>query len=201
MKPEVMLAIGVGAAGFILGIINLFWGPKLLARRLKVEIHEPTLKAELIKRTNERSSTYIERIFIGADFKLVRTRGEDDVYLKSAYVSLDKELCQQLDHVFNMPPDDKIYWTKSTYRNIGESREDWLKKLQPMPLAIAVSFDRKEALSNLNKVVLKDLEEKVKQLESKYKIYWIDSKENERSYRLPHNRWAKFVPERFWWRI
>ncbi|HUU62764.1 MAG TPA: hypothetical protein VMX96_02420 [Dehalococcoidia bacterium] len=188
MKPEVMIAIGVGSAGFILGIINLLWGPKLLTRRLKVEIHEPTLEAKIIKQKNE-----IARIFIRAEFKLVRTRGEDDVYFKSAYVSLDNKLYRQLDHVFNMPPAGKIYWTKSTY--IGDNHEDWLKKLQPMPLAIAVSCDRKDALSNLDKEVLNNLEEKVKQLESKYKIYWIDSKENKRSYRLPHKWWGKFVPE------
>ena len=73
---------------FILGLFNFLWGGNILSRRGKLIIRKPTLKTSLVEENNR-----IERIWIQSSFTIVRTRGEQDLYLDSAYLKLSKVRC------------------------------------------------------------------------------------------------------------
>lgn len=196
---------------FILGLFNFLWGGSLLSRRQKVIIREPELKTSVMGEHDR-----IERIFIQSSFKLVRTRGEQDLYLESASLQLSKARCEELSAYFMISAKACIYRKPIAYHNIGEAEYKILGVNVPREFEIWSNFtarssvqilmnelqqagndeERKEKLKRLE-----DLKEKVKKLETKYMIIWVDGKGDERRYRFPSKWYNKFLSERLWWKL
>jgi len=211
MDTATIWAIVIGGLGFALGVCNfVYWG--WWTRREMVKVREQKVEVSLVRENTSAPPYYIEtkRIFLRATFKLVRSGGEDDLYLESAYLTLDKALCQELDQYFDMPHEGKIYWN-GEYRGIEGGWDRWLRKREPVPVVISDTCSPKEALSNLEKelhcarteeqlkhkqTMLGDIKGKVKKLDAKYKICWIDSQGKQWPYRFPRKWWHKFIPKR-----
>ncbi|MBA7467030.1 hypothetical protein ES707_02225 [subsurface metagenome] len=207
------IILGVGVLiSLVLGVINLF------ARREKVIIREAKVAVSVVKKPKENQPhlNEIERIFIRNNFKLVRTRGQEDVYIESAYLQLNSTQCEELRAYFRIPSDARFHWEYHSFIDLSEAEHRILKINQPRFFDIYGNLERKSPLQALEKEaqqsqtteerqkkqdMLNDLKEKVKKLESEYKIVWIDGKGREWQYRLPQKWWNKFLPEWLWWRI
>ncbi|MGB2877562.1 MAG: hypothetical protein WBB97_05955, partial [Dehalococcoidales bacterium] len=102
------------------------------------------------------------------------------------------------------------------YHNIGEAGYRTLKINVPREFEARHSFTARDSVRILTNELqqagnekereekqgrLEDLKEKVKKLETKYTVIWIDGKGKERRYRFPERWCNKLLPERLWWKV
>ena len=206
------------AITFVLGLVNFLWGPAILARRQKVIIRDAEVKVSVVEKPQQETPdlTKTERICIHSNFKLVRIRGMQDLYLESAYLQLSKARCEKLEPYFVIPSENRIYWGYRSYMGVDEAEYRTMKFNEPREFKIYANFDPRSSLRKLEnalqqtgndeeleekRAMLKDLKEMAKKLETKYMIVWKDGGGKEWQYRLPEKFWHKFLPEWLWWKI
>ena len=187
---------------FVLGLVNFLWGPAILARREKVIIRKPKLNVSV------EEGDWID---IRSSFKLVRTRGEQDLYLESAYLRLSKAMCKELEPYCEISSKGRIYWSepsrepgfdKGEHKRLKINEPKEFKIFHGIQFGVFTEPDGEQSFILTGyRSMLRKLKEKVRKLEPKYEIVWIDAKGRKWRYRLPQKWWNKFLPERLWWRI
>ncbi len=214
-----IIAIWIGLfITFVLGVVNFLWGPAILARREKVIVREPELTVSIVEKPQQKTPhlTEIERIFIQCRFKLVRTRGTQDLHLESAYLQLNKGLRKELEPYFRVRNEGRIYWEHRSYISTNEAEYKTLEINKPREFNVSENFNTRSSLGVLEKEIqsaqtkeeikekqasLKNLKDKVKKLKAKYMIVWIDGRGTTRRYKIPEKCWNKFLPEHLWWKV
>ena len=187
---------------FVLGLINFLWGPAILARRDKVIIREPRIYTSIVEKDPQKNTSDLNNvkwIAIQSRFKLVRTKGEQDLYLESTYLKLNKALCKKLSPYFEIPLGCRIHWSPPVSEiAYNEAQHIKLKANEPREFDIygglklkSVPQEQVDTDKEINKKqnTLVNLEEKVKELETEYEIVWIDGRGKKWRYKLPIRGW------------
>ena len=208
MEPEVMVAIGVGSTGFILGIFNLIWGTGLLTRRQVVKLQNVRFLVNARTGNQREQEDRINEVYVSCEFELVRTSGIKDCFVRRIQLKLNPTVCKEL-HQYLQVPNNAIVETGMPYTVKLEINK-------PDPFSIQKGIAIQPLLSKIHKetwdskddqksseldILQQQLNKKIKKLSTKYKIGWTDTKEKTHWHRLPPKCWARFFPERFWWRI
>ena len=201
-----IIGLWVGLAiTFVLGLINFLWGGGVLSRRSKVSVREAEVDTGMVlQRKNEKPSLWVK-----GKFKLVRTSGDQDLYVESAYIELNKEACKKLDQYILLPPDNRVYWSESYRVIVSDTTEQKILRInEPRDFSILENFELLDSLVKIfeeeeleRKVTRPEITENIMRLRSKFKIAWKDGRGREWQYRYPRKWWNILVPECLWWKI
>lgn len=115
MEREVMIAIGVGSVGFVLGIINLLWGPGVLARREKIVVVESEVTPEFLRKgTRIDSPSHSNRVSLTRPSISIQARctlslkGKERCQVSDVAIVLHRSTCKALRRWFRIPPSNSV---------------------------------------------------------------------------------------------
>jgi hypothetical protein len=200
-----IIGLWVGLAiTFVLGLINFLWGGGVLSRRGKVSARETEVDTGMVLQQKNRKPV----LWVKCKFKLVRTSGDQDLYVESAYVELNKEACKNLDQYILLPPDNRVYWGESYHEVDSDKTEQRKLRInEPKEFTIFENFFLLDSLLKVfdeeeheGKVTRPEITENIMRLRFKLKIAWKDGGGKEWQYRIPEKWWNRLLPERLWWK-
>ena len=195
MDTGTIVGLAIGGATLLLVIISLIWGPGLWTRREVVVFEEElNLNINPIRRKPSKSfPQHIEQIGFALNFCLKRKSGEKERFVQSAYLQLDKALCQALSEYFEVPPDCAVRKECSPpvelKRNLPQrfhilSHPDW--KLKPKMENLYRQLQDSD--DSHVKDEIRKVEEIIGKLGDEYEIGWTDTDENTQSKRFKKYR-------------
>ena len=185
------LAIWIGLfITFLLGLINLLWGPAILKSREKVIIAIDGVFADYSPKENN--------LELNICCSLVLTCGDKELQVVDVSVLFDRKAYKNLRQFFNLPHRERLalYPDNTSEENESRLRRTPSTLLEPKKL---VNFSRKiffEKSSN-SKVELPDIQPYLDQLESKYNICWRRYDLKKVCWRFP-NRWWRNLGKKLW---
>ena len=213
----------LGGIGSGLGGLNfLYWA--WWARRDIVRIQNQRLEINAVEEDRPEPPRYLpnpelDRVFINAEFELVRSHGVKECFVRFAWLELSKTLCDSLNQYFEMPTDGRIqlFVISRTDAEVTKPFRE-LKIGQPEFFYILLSCPRKQTVRDLEKGIreassLEERQEKTQQitrvrdmverLSTKYKLGWTATTNDKiiHWHRFPKRRWHRLILDRLWWRM
>jgi hypothetical protein len=197
MDTPTIVALVLGSLGSLTGIasiIELLWGPGILARREKVIVTEPSLYFHLVLDRDALplpKSKRVANLKIDAGFNLVRTGGTKDIYVVKAYFTLNRHLHRELMRYF--PPNVPILDFE-----IYEPQRLEFNRPRPFKLSLELAGTELGAALLESPQQKADFDRIATNMEGEFQIHWEYADGRKDYHHYPAKWWHKIVPKRFW---
>ena len=190
---------------FLLGLFNFLWGGGVISLRNVVRIRAPVIETHLIVFRRD-IKPYLD---FSCKFKLVRSRGEKDLYFEGVYIKCKKVIISKLENYFILPGNEIFGSITYDGKELGHNKRVSLKVNEPVEFVINDHFwiqdslikilekEERERNATQSPQIMNDLYE----LANKYIVVWQDGRGKEWQYRVPDKLWYRILPDCIWWNI
>ena len=184
-----LLAIWIGlTVTFILGLINLLWGPAILKNREKVIITDNDVFADY--------SPKDKGLELWASCSLVLASGDRGFQVVDVMITFDRKACDNLKGFFNLPRKGRL----RLYPENEESNQEWRRASAFLEPGKLISFHRKIFIDESKGAKIeapRDIQPYLDQIEAKYDICWTRYDGKKVCWKFP-NKWRRNLGKKLW---